>query len=310
MRISPPVRLAALFAAVAAAVLLALGLFVGDAIERHLVSMEHHDMAAGRTDLLRFMDVFWDSLLGLVLVATVAMGAIGHTLARLREAHRKLSDFSVDLAHELRTPVSNLMTQTQVVLSKPRSAGEYRDVLASNAEELDRLARMIADMLFLAQADHGLIVPNREPVDLAREMRALFDFYEVLAEERGIQLSLLEGEAEGTVVGDRLMLRRAMGNLLANALRHTPDSGVVRVRIGTDDRGTTLAVENDGDPIPPEHLPRLFDRFYRADPSRHGEGTGLGLAIVRSIVRAHGGEIGVRCGDAGVCFEIRMPRAS
>lgn len=226
-------------------------------------------------------------------------------LARLEDSFQRLKDFSSDLAHELRTPISNLMTQTQVALTRARTADEYCEVLTSNAEEYERLARMIGDMLFLAQADNGLIVPNREPVDLAEEVRELFDFFDALAEEKALHLSL---SGAGQVIGDKLMLRRALANLLSNAIRHTPKGGNIRVRIEAGADGTILAVENTGGPIPQEHLSRIFDRFYRADPSRHrgGEGAGLGLAITRSIIRAHGGEICVRSGMDGVCFEIRM----
>jgi two-component system heavy metal sensor histidine kinase CusS len=227
-------------------------------------------------------------------------------LARLEDSFRRLKDFSSDLAHELRTPISNLMTETQVALTKARSAEEYRDVLASNAEEYERLARMISDMLFLAQADNGLILPNCESVDLAAEVRELFDFFDALAEDNALQLSLT---GNGQVSGDKLMLRRALANLISNAIRHTPTGGSVRVCIETGSGGTTLAVENSGDPIPQEHLPRIFDRFYRADPSRHGggEGAGLGLTITRSILHAHGGEISARSLKDGVRFEMRMP---
>lgn len=226
-------------------------------------------------------------------------------LARLEESFQRLKDFSTDLAHELRTPISNLMTETQVALTRARSPDEYREVLASNTEEYERLARMIGDMLFLAQADNGLIVPSREPVDLAAQVRELFDFFDALAEEKGLQLSMTGG---GRVSGDKLMLRRALANLLSNAIRHAPAGGRIRVDITAVGETTTLSIENSGEPIPAEHLPRIFDRFYRADPSRHrtGEGAGLGLAITRSIIRAHGGEISVRSGNDGVCFEIRL----
>ena len=228
-------------------------------------------------------------------------------LARLEDSFRRLQDFSSDLAHELRTPISNLMTETQVALSRARSPDEYRDVLASNAEEYERLARMVGDMLFLAQAEHGLLVPNREPVDLANEVRDLFDFFDALAEEKALRLSLT---GDGQISGDRLMLRRALANLLANAIRHTPAGGGIRVRIAATDNATTLEIENSGEPIPPEHLSRIFDRFYRADPSRHhsNEGAGLGLAITRSIVRAHGGDISAHSTADGVCFEIQLAR--
>lgn len=232
-------------------------------------------------------------------------------LARLEESFRRLSDFSSDLAHELRTPVSNLMTQTQVVLSKPRNAAAYRDVLESNAEEFERLSRMIGDMLFLAKAEHGLIVPGRSVFELADEVAALFEFYGPLAEEGGVALAL---EGAAIVSGDRLMLRRAIGNLLSNALRHTPPGGCVTASLTPDaddagQRGVSLAIANTGEPIPPEHLARLFDRFYQADAARRhgGEGAGLGLAITRSILRAHGGEVSAsRVGGQNV-FALWLP---
>ena len=138
-------------------------------------------------------------------------------LGRLEEAFRRLSDFSSDIAHELRTPVSNLMTQTQVALSRARSADEYHSILESNAEEFERMGRMISDMLLLAKADNGLVVPHRELVDVATEVSALFDYYDAVAEEKGLRLSL-QGQAQ--VSADRLMLRRALSNLLSNAVRH------------------------------------------------------------------------------------------
>ena len=228
-------------------------------------------------------------------------------LARLEESFRRLSDFSSDLAHELRTPVSNLLTQTQVTLSQARTIEEYQDVLASNAEEFERLSRMIADMLFLAKSDNNLIVPHRERVDLAAEVRSLFEFYEAFVEEKGVSLTC---SGSGTVFGDRLMLRRAVNNLLSNAVRHTPQGG--RIAVHLDDSGDSaivLSLENTGETIAPAHLPRLFDRFYRADASRQhsGEGVGLGLAITRSIAHAHGGEALARSEKGITTFEIRLP---
>lgn len=227
-------------------------------------------------------------------------------LARLQESFTRLSDFSSDLAHELRSPVSNLLIQTQVTLSKARTAQQYQDVLVSNAEEFERLSRIIADMLFLAKSDNHLMVPTREPVDLRREVLALFDFYEALAEEKNLTLRCIGG---GTVAGDRLMLRRALGNLLSNAVRHTPEGGAIAVGIEAADAGVTVSVSNSGATIAAEHLPRLFDRFYRADASRqqHSEGAGLGLAIVASIARAHGGDTAVRSAYGQTRFELRLP---
>jgi two-component system heavy metal sensor histidine kinase CusS len=238
------------------------------------------------------------------------VSALNAMLARLEDSFRRLSDFSSDLAHELRTPVGNLVTETEVALSRTRSADEYREVLYSNLEECNRLSRMIADMLFLAKADHGLMVPRREAVDLEAQTQALFGFYEALAEENGIELVI---EGRGAILGDRLMIRRVLSNLLSNALRCTARGHAVTVKIDQlPSRETRLAVENPGEPIPPEQLARLFDRFYRLDASRQkttSEGTGLGLAITRSIVTAHGGTITAACRDGTIRFEIRFPPA-
>lgn len=235
--------------------------------------------------------------------------SLNDMLGRLEESFRRLSDFSSDLAHELRTPVSNLMTQTQVALSRTRTADKYREVLESNAEEFERLSRMIGDMLFLAKADNGLIVPAHECFELADEVAALFEFYGAVADEQRVVLRL---QGRGRAGGDRLMLRRALGNLLSNALRHTPAGGRIDVKIDiAADGKTRLAVENSGEPIPAEHLPRLFDRFYRVDASRHnaGDGAGLGLAITRSIIQAHGGTISARSSPQGNVFEFSLPPA-
>jgi len=232
---------------------------------------------------------------------------LNQMLARLEDSFRRLSDFSSDIAHELRTPVSNLLTQTQVMLSRTRTIDEYQDVLASNAEELERMAKMIADMLFLAKADNDLVMPNLETVDLRAEAEGLASFYEAVAEENGVTLTV---DGNATVSGDRLMLRRAIGNLLSNAFGHTPRGGYIRILIGmSDDRMATIQVENSGETISSEHLPRLFDRFYRADPSRkrHADGVGLGLAITRSIIQAHGGFVSVQSADGVTAFDLKVP---
>jgi len=217
--------------------------------------------------------------------------AFNDMFGRLEDSFRRLSEFSSDLAHELRTPIASLMTQTQVALSRPRSADEYREVLYSSSEEYERLARMIADMLFLAQSDHGLIVPRNEPVELSTEVRDLFEFYDALAEDHGVRMAV---EGEGAVHGDRLMIRRAISNLMANAINHTPRGGSINVRIEANARDAIrLSVENTGEAIAAEHLSRIFDRFYRVDPSRQrsSDGAGLGLAITKSIVAAHKGTV-------------------
>jgi len=218
--------------------------------------------------------------------------AFNAMLARLDVSFVRLSEFSADIAHELRTPVSNLLTQTQVILSKERGVDEYREVLASNVEELERLSRMISDMLFLAKTDSGQELTSREPVDLASEVRDLFEFYEALAAEKSVGLRV---RGDLSLSGDRTMLRRALNNLLSNAIRYTPGGGLVEVSLETVGDRAYVRVTNPGAPIPETARERLFERFYRADAarSRDTEGAGLGLAIVKAIAEAHGGGVSV-----------------
>ena len=228
-------------------------------------------------------------------------------LERLQRDFQRLSEFSSDLAHELRTPISNLLTQTQVTLAQQRDALAYRDTLASNAEEFQRLGRMVSDMLLLAQTQHGLALPHREPVALHQLAQALFDFFDVVAEEKGVTLAL---EGQATTQGDRLMLQRAISNLLSNAIRHAPEHSGVRVLLSNTNGEASLCVDNAGPPIGPEHLPRLFDRFYRVDKSRahlSAEGTGLGLAITRAIMEAHGGTVSVDSHEETTRFCLQFP---
>lgn len=229
--------------------------------------------------------------------------AFNAMLGRLEESFQRLSDFSADLAHELRTPIHTLRMQTEVSLAKPRSDDEYRDLLASNLEEYERLSRMIADMLFLAKAEHGLIVPQREAIPLLDLGRQLFDYYGILADSQ--QLTL-EGE-ELTVHGDRLMLQRAIGNLLLNAIQHTPAEGRVALSVREHDGAAVITVSNSGPAIPDAALRTIFERFIRADPS--GEGSGLGLAIAKSIVVAHGGSIAASSSGQLTGFSVTLPLA-
>jgi two-component system heavy metal sensor histidine kinase CusS len=230
-------------------------------------------------------------------------------LGRLDDAFVRLSDFSADIAHELRTPVSSLMTHTEVILSRKRDIGTYEDNLYSNLEELKRMSRMIDDMLFLAKSDNGLIIPGTERVALDEVVGKLFDYYQLLADDRGVELKF---SGVGSVRGDGLMLHRAISNLLSNALRYTPAGKTIAVKIDQGSTFTTLTLENPGKAIPPAHLEKLFDRFYRADPARR-EGSpsnaGLGLAITRSIIEAHQGRIYCTSANGWTAFHLEFPRA-
>lgn len=229
-------------------------------------------------------------------------------LGRLDDSFQRLSAFSADIAHELRTPLSNLLTHTQVTLTRPRTLEDYREALHSNLEELQWMAQLVNDMLYLAKADHGLLTPNREPLELAEEVDVLLEYFAPLAEDARVALSR-EGSAR--MEGDRGMLRRALSNLLDNALRFTPADGEIRVRIADRLNGLRLTIENSGDGIDEALLPRLFDRFYRADPARQegsSEHAGLGLAITQSIIRAHGGQIHCESNEGWTRFVIELPK--
>lgn len=229
-------------------------------------------------------------------------------LARLDDAFLRLSNFSADIAHELRTPLSNLMTYTEVVLSKNRNTEIYVENLYSNLEDLKRMSRMIDDMLFLAKSDNGLIFPEQSRVDLHEVVVKLFDYYHLLADERSINLTV---SGLGSILGDKLMVDRAISNLLSNALRYTPVGKTISVAIHQTSTAVVLTVDNPGETIKSEHLDKLFDRFYRVDPARR-EGSpsnaGLGLAITRSIIEAHKGKIWCTSAIGITTFHIEFPR--
>lgn len=228
-------------------------------------------------------------------------------LDRLEAVFRRLSDFSGDIAHELRTPITNLKTQTEVALSQSRTMEQYREILYSNLEEYERMAKMVSDMLFLAQADNNLLKPELVKIELESEIRILFDYFGAWAEERQVDLEVI-GE-QVCILGDRLMVRRALSNLLSNAIRYTPVGNAVSVTLQAGPNTATVRVENPGPIIPAEHIDRIFERFYRTDASRQrsGEGAGLGLAIARSIVEAHGGTIHASSTIQANVFQINLP---
>jgi two-component system heavy metal sensor histidine kinase CusS len=230
-------------------------------------------------------------------------------LDRLEDAFQRLDGFSADIAHELRTPIASLLAKTQVALTRARSNDEYCHVLESNAEELERMGRMVADMLFIARADDPAVAIERTTVDLGRVARELAEFHGLLAEEAGTRIDVC---GDAMVQGDPELVRRAVGNLLANAVRHSPSGTAVVVRISHSARGATLEVENPGPGIAPAFQRVIFDRFTRGDESRGrargGEGVGLGLAIVRSIMKLHGGTVSVTSAREGpTTFRLRFP---
>ena len=211
-------------------------------------------------------------------------------LDRLQESFERISRFSADIAHELRTPLANLRGEVEVTLGKPRSAEEYQETLSSSLEEAARLSRLIESLLFLARAEHPETQIQRERLDVATILSGVREFYEAAAAESGVTLGLQAGSPVPAEL-DRPLLQRAVGNLVENALAHTARGGNVTLAASRDNGKVRIEVSDTGCGIAAEHLPRVFDRLYRVDRSRTAAtgGTGLGLAIVKSIAELHGG---------------------
>ncbi|KFC08977.1 osmosensitive K+ channel histidine kinase [Trabulsiella guamensis ATCC 49490] len=234
--------------------------------------------------------------------------SFNHMIERIEDVFTRQANFSADIAHEIRTPITNLVTQTEIALSQHRTQSELEDVLYSSLEEYNRMTKMVSDMLFLAQADNNQLIPETVTFDLSAEVSKVFDFFEAWAEERGITLAF--NGAPCVIQGDPLMFRRAINNLLSNSIRYTPEGQTVTVSVTEQANTAELTIENPGKPIAEEHLTRLFDRFYRVDPSRQrkGEGSGIGLAIVKSIVTAHHGKVSVESDSVSTRFTLSVPR--
>jgi two-component system heavy metal sensor histidine kinase CusS len=230
-------------------------------------------------------------------------------LDRLEASFARISQFSADVAHELRTPVNNLRGELEVALGRARTPVEYRDVLGSALEECGRINQIIQSLLFLARAEAEGGNLRRETLDLGAELGAIVEFYEPAALGAGIALERDGGN--GLTGGfDRILLQQAIGNLIANGLAHTPRGGRVIVTARADDGAAVIEVGDTGCGIAPAHLPHVFDRFYRADPSRSSRGGnfGLGLSVVRSIATLHGGTVAITSAiGAGTVVTMRLP---
>ena len=212
-------------------------------------------------------------------------------LCRLDDSFTRLSQFSADLAHELRTPIGNMLGEAQVALIRNRNSDEYRAVVESTAAECERLSGIIDNLLFLARADSAEQQVTRESFNARPAIEKIVTYYRTLAEDRHVQITC-DGDTE--ILADPILFNRAIGNVIDNALRFVPDHGNISISIRTAENGAEISVSDNGSGIAAEHLPRVFDRFYRADPSRSSAGTGLGLALVKSIVQLHGGTAAIQ----------------
>lgn len=209
-------------------------------------------------------------------------------LGRVETAYAQLEAFNADVAHELRTPLANMIAQTEIELSQTRPVNALRDALASQLEEAHRLSAIVTDMLFLSKADRGAQARRTGPVELAEQVLAVGDFHEADLEQNNLSLHI---DGHASLAADVGLLRRALSNLLSNAIRYAKPQSTVRVVIRRERHEVTLAVVNVGEVVDASALPHLFERFYRADRSRSGSSShhGLGLSIVAAIARMHGG---------------------
>lgn len=233
--------------------------------------------------------------------------ALASMQRRLDTSFTRLSAFAGDLAHELRTPLHNLMGELSVALSRDRTGEEYRDVVGSALEECERLARTIDSLLFLARADRGAVQLRATEFDVRAEVEALLEYFRVVAEERTMTMSL-HGSAR--LHADRELVRQAVANLLANAVHYSREGGTIVTTI-RDERGrVVIEVRDDGPGIAEDDAARAFDRFFRGSGARraHPEGSGLGLSIVRSIASLHAGDASVEPGrEGGTVARISFP---
>jgi len=212
--------------------------------------------------------------------------AFDQMLKRLDDSFTRLSQFSADLAHELRTPITNMLGEAQVALTRDRTADEYRETIESTVTECERLSRIVNNLLFVARADAAREPIARKRFDARAAVEKIAEFYQTAADDHHVTINC---GGDGQIYADPDLFERAVGNLLDNALRFTAEHGSIRVAVSKHNSDFEVTVSDNGSGIAAEHLPRVFDRFYRAESSRSSDGAGLGLALVKSIVELHGG---------------------
>ncbi|MGO9340674.1 MAG: heavy metal sensor histidine kinase [Terracidiphilus sp.] len=240
----------------------------------------------------------------------VLADAFNAMLERLEESFARLSRFSADIAHELRTPVNNIRGEAEVALAHTRTAEEYMEVVGSCLEESVRLSELIESLLFLARTESPGDHLKRTQEDIGQLLADLRDYYEATAAEIGATLSLSGEGGEIVANVDRALLMRAIGNLISNALAHCSAGGVVDLSVQRQGKQICIEVRDTGSGISATALPHVFDRFFRADParSRNSGGVGLGLAIVQQISLMHGGQVKIDSNPgAGTRASILLP---
>jgi two-component system heavy metal sensor histidine kinase CusS len=231
--------------------------------------------------------------------------AFDQMLKRLDDSFTRLSQFSADLAHELRTPIANMLGEAQVALTRDRSAIEYREIIESTVAECERLSRIVDNLLFVARVDAAREPIARKRFDARAAAEKIADFYQTAADDHHVTITC---SGDGQIYADPDLFERAVGNLIDNALRFTAKHGSINVEVAKHKSDFEVAVHDNGSGISAEHLPHVFDRFYRAESSRTSDGAGLGLALVKSIVELHGGSatIGSELGR-GTTVTLKFP---
>jgi heavy metal sensor kinase len=234
---------------------------------------------------------------------------INAMIARLERSFAEIRRFTADASHELRTPLTAIRTEAEVALAKPLATDDYQHLLGSILEECERLTRLTDQLLTLSREDAGSVRPVCEPLDLGALLENVVNTMRPLADARGVNL---QSKANGVIRinGDEARLRQVFYNLLDNAIKYTAQGGQIDISLERKDRSAVVTLHDTGIGIPPEHLPRVFDRFYRVDPARTREqgGTGLGLSIAKTIVTAHGGRIELTSvPDQGTTCAVTLP---
>ena len=233
--------------------------------------------------------------------------AFDEMLKRLDDSFTRLSQFSADLAHELRTPIANMLGEAQVALTRDRTAADYRETIESNVAECERLSRIVDNLLFVARVDAAREPIARKRFDARAAVEKIAEFYQTVADDHHVTINC---SGDGQMYADPDLFERAVGNLLDNALRFTPEHGSIRVAVSKRNGDFEVTVSDNGSGIAAEHLPRVFDRFYRAESSRSSDGAGLGLALVKSIVELHGGSAAIQSElNHGTTVVLRFPAA-
>lgn len=231
-------------------------------------------------------------------------------LSRIETSFMQVSQFSSDIAHELRNPINNLLGNTETALLKDKTNEEYRIILERNYEELQSVSKLLETLFFLAHADHGQLTLNKKELNAKQEVMHVCDYYSALAEEKDIQLVCI-GDAH--IFADPTLIKRVFSNLISNALRYTEATGRIDINIAEDANAVKISVIDSGIGVANEHVKRIFDRFYRVDSARSyaSGGLGLGLAIVKSIIDLHKGWVDVSSQlGKGTAIHIYLPHST